>query len=257
MDGNRVAHKNCVYCGATLPASSQLYKRKYCSKTCSNKYKLRMKKPDVQAKLWQHEPEVFEAAMGMYWSGQGGAAIAREFGIPVNTAYSWIHDFGEGRIRTESEVLPKIERPTIKSPKERFREAENAGKWLEVLRESVSYGEDSFEDLPIRLVCGTLHGQSAGKLAGVISEGLKENPLSGKSYAFCNKCRNAITVISWKAPVFVLSRHVKVHGTFIWPEENLGRIIEVTRAEFERLLFIKKQGKMSEKVDFSRVLCYN
>ena len=85
--------KKCVYCGAALPTTSQLYKRKYCGYTCGNKHKLRIKKPDVQTKLWQHKPEVFEAAMKMYWNGHGGAAIARHFGIPVNTAYSWIHDF--------------------------------------------------------------------------------------------------------------------------------------------------------------------
>ncbi|MCL1877233.1 MAG: hypothetical protein FWF80_00070, partial [Defluviitaleaceae bacterium] len=86
--------KKCVYCGQPLPISSQLYKRKYCSKTCGNKHKLRLKKPEVQAKLWQHETETFKSAMEMYWSGLGGAAISRHFGIPVGTIYSWIHDFG-------------------------------------------------------------------------------------------------------------------------------------------------------------------
>jgi transposase-like protein len=235
-----------MYCGRSLIGMSQPDKRKYCGATCGNKYRLRRKKPDIQSKLWRHDPEVFESAMEMYWSGYGGAAIARRFGIPVNTAYSWIHDFGEGRMRMEPEILPKIVRSAIKSPKERFKDAESVGEWLEVLRENVAMSEDSFEDVPIRLVCGVLHGQSAGKLAGVISESLKEDPLSGISYAFCNKGRNTITIMAWKAPVYVLSKYVKTRGTFIWPHEDLGAAIEVTKTEFDRLLFVEKYKKSFE-----------
>ena len=250
-------NKKCVYCGGELPGSSQLYKRKYCSKSCSNKYKLRIKKPDVESKLWQHEPEVFKSAMEMYWSGLGGAEIAGHFAIPAGTVYSWIHDFGEGRIRTEPKVLPKIIFPIIKPPQKQFKEAKSACEWLGALRESAAMSEEPMSDLPIRLVCGVLHGQSAGKLAAVIAESLKENPLSGMSYAFCNKCYNTITVIAWKAPIYELSKYVKVRGTFTWPGENLGKTIEVTRAEFDGLLFIKKRGKSSKKADIMRVSCYN
>ncbi|GHV19481.1 hypothetical protein FACS18949_17600 [Clostridia bacterium] len=246
--------KKCLHCGAELPVSSQLYKRKYCSESCANKYRLRIKKPDVQAKLWQHDPKVFEAAMGMYRNGYGGAEIARRFGVPAGTAYSWIHDFGEGRIRAEPKVLAKAERPVIKSPKERLREAESADEWHKALRESTAMSEETLEALPIRLVCGVLHGQSAGKLAAVIAEVLKENPLNGRKYAFCNKCHNTITVIAWKDPIYELSKYVKVHGTFLWPDEKLGRTIEVTSTEFEGLLFLKKQGKMSKSLDFMQVL---
>ncbi|MDR3296079.1 MAG: IS66 family insertion sequence element accessory protein TnpB [Clostridiales Family XIII bacterium] len=240
-------NKKCVYCGADLPESPQMYKRKYCSATCSNKFRLRLKKPDVQAKLWQHKPEVFEAAMEMHWSGYGGAAIARRFGVPAGTVYSWIHDFGEGRIRAEPEALPQIKRPAVRPSKARFNEAENADEWLCALREDMAAGEETLGDLPVRLVCGVLHGQSAGKLAAVIAEGLKENPMSGISYAFCSKCRNTVTVIAWKEPIFELSKYVKVCGTFTWPGENLGRTIEVAKAEFDRLLFIKKVHKKAKK----------
>lgn len=208
------------------------------------------------AKLWQHEPEVFEKAMEMYWSGAGGAEIACCTGIPVGTVYSWIHDFGGEKERVERPVLPAITRPPIKSPKERFREAKTSAQWLGALRDSAVAVEDAFEKLPVRLVCGVLHGQSAGKLAGIISERLQEDPLSGQSYAFCSKGRNTITVIAWKSPVYVLSRYVKAHGTFIWPHEYLGRTIEITRAEFERLLFLKKHEKHTKSLDVMRFSCY-
>jgi transposase-like protein len=250
-----VQNKKCVYCGVELPVSSQLHKRKYCSKSCSNKYKWRIKKPDCQEKLWQHEAEVFERAMELYWCGLGGAEIARHFAIPAGTVYSWIHDFGGQKERVEPAVLPEVMR--LKSPKERFRAAKSADEWLEVLRDNTPAAEDSFEDLSARLVCGVIHGQSVSKLSTVIYESLKENPLSGMSYAFCNKRQNTITVLAWKAPVFNISRYMKAYGTFIWPHENLGTTIEVTNAEFDRLLFLKKCEKSTGSLDTRRFSCYN
>ena len=247
MEKTHAPHQNCVYCGTSIAWKSQPEKRKYCSTTCNNKYRLRQKKPDVQSKLWQHKPEVFESAMEMYWNGIGGAEIARYFSIPDGTVYSWIHDFGERRVRAVAEVLPALIRPIIKSPKERFKEAESADEWVEVLHENATMGAETFENVPIRLVCGVLHGQSARKLTGVIYESLKEDPLSGISYAFCNKGRNTITIIAWKAPVYVLSKYVKVHGTFIWPDDKLGKTIEVTRSEFDGLMFLEKYKKSSAK----------
>jgi len=248
-------NKDCVYCGAKLPATSQLYKRKYCSKSCKNKYQLRIKKPDCKAKLWQHEADVFESAMELYWSGLGGTEIARHFAIPSGTVYSWIHDFGDQKERAESAVLPAVVR--LKSPKERFRAAKSAGEWLEVLRDNTPMVENSFEDLNVRLVCGVLHGQSVSKLSAVIYERLKENPLSGRSYAFSNKGQNTITMLAWKAPVFNISKYIKAYGTFIWPHEDLGTTIEITRAEFDCLLFLKKCEKSAINLDIMRVSCYN
>jgi transposase len=143
---------------------------------------------------------------------------------------------------------PAADRPSIKSPRERFGAAESADEWIEVLRGETQYADDPFADMTVRLVCGTLHGQSAGKLAAVISESLKEDPLSGRSYAFCSKGRNSVAVLTWKDPVYSIAKYVKTHGTFIWPHENLGRTIEITKAEFDRLLFLKKHEKVSGKV---------
>jgi len=247
MENKSDKNENCLYCGTSLIGMCQLHKRKYCSTTCGNKYKLRQKKPEIQPKLWQHKPDVFESAMGMYWGGSGGAAIARYFNIPVGTVYSWIHDFGSQSERIEP-MKPFTGNLQIKRPlKERFRAAESADEWLEALREGTLQSDDSFEDVNVNLVCGVLHGQSAGKLASVISESLKEDPLSGKSYAFCNKGRNTIAVIAWKDPVYHISKYVKVHGTFIWPSEKLGKTIEITKTEFERMFFIKKHEKGAKK----------
>jgi transposase len=159
---------------------------------------------------------------------------------------------------------PAVYRTVQKPLKERFRTAGSAGEWLETLRENRLPEDEAFEDLTVHLVCGTLHGQSANKLATVVYESLKEDPQSGRGYAFCNKGRNTIAVLSWKAPVYRISKYVKVRGTFIWPHEELGKTIEITKAEFDRLLLLEKYKKSSGTIsqitsinlDFVRVSCY-
>ena len=234
--------KKCVYCDSDLPESSQLYKRKYCSVTCKNKYTLRLKKPDVQEKLWVHESEVFKQAMEMYWSGIGSSAIARKFDIPVGTMNSWVHDFGSERERAEPVIYVDAERPHAWSLKECFRQAKNSEEWLEILQKVVQNQEPCEEEV-IRLVCGKLQGQSAARLSMVIFEKLKADPLGGETFAFCNKCGNIITTISWNEPIYHISRYIKTQGTFIWPDEKLGRTIEVTKVEFEHLIAQQKSIK--------------
>ena len=200
-------NEDCIYCGTKLPESSQSYKRKYCGSSCRNKYKLRIKKPGVQAKLWQHEPAVFERAMEMYWSGISSAAIARHFGIPVGTMYSWVHDFGWQKERAKPIIEYKEKPIHVWSLKECFRLAQSAEDWLKILRNSAIQVEGAYASASVNLVCGKLHGQSAGKCAAVVYEKLKEDPLNGKTYAFCNKCGNAITTISWKEPIYHIARY--------------------------------------------------
>ena len=191
----------------------------------------------------------------------GGTAIGRHLGIPNGTVYSWIHDFGNLRERIEPIKAPSVKRPIIKPLKERFRVAKNVDEWLEALQENTVVEAESFEDTTITLVCRPLHGQSANKFASVIYESMKENPQSGKSYAFCNKGRNAISVLSWKSPVYRISKYIKIRGTFIWPHEELGDAIEITKAEFDHLLVLEKYRKnigaitqkTSKNLDFMRV----
>jgi len=231
--------KVCLYCGKTLHGMCQLHKRKFCCVTCGNKYKLRQKKPDVQEKLWVHESEVFRRAMEMYWSGIGSAAISRKLEIPVGTMYSWVHDFGSERECAEPVIYVDAEKPHTWSLKECFRQAENAEGWLKILQNSVR-SEIFREDEVVRLVCGKLQGHSAARLSMVVFEKLKADPLGGETFAFCNKCGNIITTISWNEPIYHISRYIKTRGTFIWPEEKLGRTIEVTKVEFEHLINLKK-----------------
>ena len=240
-------NRNCIFCGISLDGMCQPHKRKYCSTTCSNKYRLRQKKPGVQAKLWQHEPAVFEGAMEMYWAGMSSASIARYYDIPVGTMYSWVHDFGWQKERVEQIAQYKEKPNRLLTLKESFRIAGSAEEWQDILHDNAIQSMDAYENESIKLVCGRLHGYSAGKCAAVVYEKLKEDPCSGKTYAFCNKCGNAITTISWNEPIYHIERYVKTHGTFIWPDEKLGKSIEVSRVEFEHLISLQKYRKSIKK----------
>lgn len=229
-ENNRV----CQCCGKILTGLFRECNRKYCSDQC-----LRNSKHYLNTR--QHEQSVFETAMELHWCGAESATIARHLNIPVGTIYSWVHSFGK-----------HIQR--IEPLKKQLCLAENADEWLKALRYSTIQNNESFKELPIHLVCRKLHGQSVNKLTAVIIESLKDNPLNGKVYAFCNKCSNTITALSWKEPVFNISKYVKASGTFIWPHEKLGNSIEITKSEFEQLIFLKKHDKISKTLDFMQIL---
>lgn len=234
----------CQYCGSSLKGIFRESRRKYCSRQCSWKATYRRNHPDKPHKLWVHEKSVFETAMELHWDGEESGEIARRLNIPVGTVYSWVHDFGSQQQRKEP-------------LKNLLSAAVSAEEWLEALRENTLSDNASLETLSIQLVCGTFQGQSVDKFTSIIYESLHDNPLSGNVYAFCNKMRNTITTFSWKTPVFNITKHVRMHGTFIWPHEDLCRTIEVTKAEFDRLLFLNKQeilaARTAKSLDIMRV----
>lgn len=161
--------------------------------------------------------------MEMYWSGVGGGAVARHFGIPEGTVYSWIHDFGTQRERIES-FTPFILMPF----RQKIREAKTADEWLNALRENIPQSNTASNSPPVRLVCELINGQSGvNRLVTIISEGLHLDPLNGEVFAFCNKEQNIITTITWKKTMFNMTKFPKMNGSFIWPHKELGISIEV------------------------------
>ena len=243
MEGKKEVAKNCLYCGRSLKGLSREARRKYCSRTCFWKADYRKRFPNRPHKLWVHEPDVFAGAMEMYWAGTSSAAIARHYGIPAGTMYSWVHDFGWQRERAAT-PMPIEETPIhLRTLKEGFRLARSAEEWHGVLHDNAASPGGLYANASIILVCGRLHGYSAGKLAGIVYDRLKEDPCGGGTYAFCGKCGNAITTISWDEPIYHIERYVKTHGTFIWPDEKLGASIEVSRGEFDHLISLQKYRK--------------
>ena len=223
----------CEYCGKSLKGLFRESRRKYCSKLCSNRAAYKKQYPNRPHKLWVHEKSVYENVMELYWNGEESSAIARRLNIPVGTIYSWVHDFGSQRQR--------------KMPlKQMLYEANSAEAWLSALRENTA--NNTFDDMPNRLVCGTVQGFSVQRFTSIIYESLNKDPMNGNVYAFCNKTRTTITTFAWKPPVFNIAKNIKMHGTFIWPGEELGKSIEVTKTEFDRLIFLHKQEIITEKM---------
>jgi len=199
--------------------------------------------------------------MQLYWSGYGGVEISRRCGIPEGTIDSWIHNFGGQRERVKLPKLKVSEKcKSGLSARERFLAAENAEEWRKALQAGGQCEKVEPEEASIHLVCEKLRGQSVQKLTMVIFESLKENPQDGKSYAFCNKGGNIITTVAWEAPIFKISRYIKTSGTFIWPQGDFGKSIEVTMSEFEKLISFrkhKKHNKDRRKVQETLILCDN
>jgi len=220
----------CIYCGKSLAGLFRANHRKFCSHMCCVKAAYYKKYPNRPHKLWQHEQSTFERAMELYWGGEESATIARRLEIPVGTVYSWVHDFGGLNRRTEP-------------LKNRLKFADSADEWVFALRENTR-GEDYYEEEIIHIACEKLNGQSVNKLATVVLERLNDNPLCGKTYAFCSKNGREITTLSWAYPIYHISKYVKVNGTFIWPHENLGTVIEITKTEFEHLISLQKYNKI-------------
>ena len=213
--------------------------RKYCSRICGERARQQRKYPDRPHKLWVHKQTDFEMAMEKHWSGEDSAEIARQLNIPVGTVYSWVHDFGGQKRRVEP-------------LRNRLKLSQNAEEWLTALRESTLTNYET-ETTIICLVCEKFTGRSVNKLSTIVFEKLKENPLNGKTYAFCNKMQNMITTLLWREPVFCVSQYIKLSGTFVWAHESFGGSVEITKAEFEHLISIKKMNKSSKTLDFMRI----
>jgi len=134
----------------------------------------------------------------------------------------------------------------IPSLRRRLENAETADEWAELLRNSASTTEKSDT---IILVCDRLHGSGGfGRYIGIASEQFWHgNFCDGVCVAFCNILKDSITTIEWRGENFYLTRTLKTAGAFVWPDEKLGRSIEVTRVEFDYLISLKKNRKKHVK----------
>jgi len=225
------ADRVCGHCGISLVGMQYLSGRKYCSESCQ-KESNRIKNLSTRCKT-KDNSALRKEALELYWSGLSMIAIAEQLHIGSLAVSDWVHEFGSQKERAE----PFTPKHRIVSFKQRLQKSETADEWLSVLRDKVSETSAITKATTIHLVCGSINGHSAvNRLVTIISERLKTDPLNGDIFAFCNKNKNIITTFSWKSPVFNITKHIKMHGTFVWADENLGKSIEVTANEFEYLI---------------------
>ncbi|GHT58784.1 hypothetical protein FACS18945_4890 [Bacteroidia bacterium] len=202
-----------------------------------------------------------ERALGLYWGGVSGSAIARFLRVSQWTVYSWIRCYGPLRDRQPDPVLITIVskrtgrmKPCDVVPKAlrlRLKHADSPEQWAHELRDD-AHCRNSDEAAAVHLVCGATTGNSGvSVLASIVIDKLKENPMSGDIYAFCNKKYDTVTTIRWHSDTFKLTVIPKRYGVYIWPPETLGMSVKVTEGEFEYLLAYEQ--KTSKNVTINAI----
>jgi len=224
-----LSKRACPVCGENMPPPLN---RKYCSQKCrwDAKYARSAAANGIKPRFIDYENR--EKSLKLYQQGFSCSSIAEMLDISRETVKSWIYKTGLSK-----EFMPL---------RRQLKNATTPEEWLEILKNSGVVTERS--DIVI-LVCERLHGGGApGRYVSIATEKFwREDFRNGTCIAFCNILRNAITTIEWQGENFQMTRTFKISGTFVWPDEKLGKSIEVTRAEFDKLISIKKYRKNVKK----------
>lgn len=77
--------------------------------------------------------------------------------------------------------------------------------------------------------------KSYDTLAAVVRDVIRDDPLSGHMFVFCNRRRDRLKVLVWEESGFWLLAKRLERGTFIWPDSTLGKV-EYSPAELAALL---------------------
>jgi hypothetical protein len=220
-----LSKRACPGCGKDV---HRPLNRKYCSRKCRERSKYARGAAAKGIKRRLVDCEGRRKTLELYQQGFDGGSIAQLINVPKQRVDNWLY------YSKAAKNFPPLRR--------RLENAKTADEWAGLLRNSASATEKS--DAVI-LVCARLHGSGApGRYIGIASEQFwQEGFYGGACVAFCNILKNAVTTIEWRGDNFHLTRTFKTSGTFVWPDEKLGRSIEVTRAEFERLISLKKSLK--------------
>lgn len=77
--------------------------------------------------------------------------------------------------------------------------------------------------------------KSFDTLAAVVTNVIREDPLSGHLFVFCNSRCDRLKVLLWEESGFWLLAKRLERGTFAWPENSRGKV-EYSPAELAALL---------------------
>ncbi|MEJ2687253.1 MAG: IS66 family insertion sequence element accessory protein TnpB [Gammaproteobacteria bacterium] len=72
-------------------------------------------------------------------------------------------------------------------------------------------------------------------MAAVVATAIRDDPLSGHLFVFCNRRRDRLKVLLWEESGFWLLAKRLERGTFAWPEASRGKV-EYTPTELAALL---------------------
>ena len=223
-----LSKRACPVCGENIPPPLN---RKYCSPKCrwNAKYARSAETKGIKPRFIDYEGR--QKVLELYRDGFDCRSIVEATEIPKSKVKHWIY---------HSDIAKEF-RPL----RHRLDNANTADEWIETLRNSEDVSE-RFDS--VILVTVRLHGSGApGRYVSIAAERFWcKNFYEGVCVAFCNILKNAITTIEWHGENFHMTRIFKTSGTFVWPDEKLGKSIEVTRAEFDRLISIKKYRKNTE-----------
>jgi hypothetical protein len=232
-----LSKRACPICGKDVPPPLN---RKYCSKKCCQnaKYERSLEAKGIKKRFIDYEGR--RKTLELYQGGLDCCFIAQHLGIPKQRVENWAH---HSKVTKSAEISPEM--AALRPLRRQLEDAKTADEWAELLRNSISVAERSNR---VMLVCARLHGSGApGRYIGIASEQYwHEDFYDGVCVAFCNILKNAITTIEWRGENFHLTRTFKTSGTFVWPDEKLGRSIEVTRAAFEHLISLKKTHRNAD-----------
>ena len=85
-------------------------------------------------KLKKYSIELKEEILKKYWSGSLASVLAKEYGVPVNTIYTWNHDVKYLR-NGNKRGRPKINNLTLEDYKERYEILKKYQAFLQARRE--------------------------------------------------------------------------------------------------------------------------